>query len=120
LKPQSWPSIAYIEFNYKWDDEQNITQSFSSYFTGTLISTNAILTSAHSIVTIGVSIVLDNSSVPYTVQINKYHDTVASMYTVYLGLQEINDTATAAISNVSQIILVRSIKYTHFFKKYNA
>ena len=62
------------------------------------------------------SIVLDSNSVPYTVQINKYHDTVASMYTVYLGLQDINDTTTAAKSSVSQIILVRSIKYTHFLK----
>ena len=65
------------------------------------------------------STVLDSSSVPYTVQINKYHDTVASMYTVYLGLQDINDTTTAEKSNVSQIIPVRSIKYTHYFKKYN-
>ena len=82
------------------------TQSFSEYYTGTFISPSSILTSAHIFVTIGTSTVVDKNGVSYPVQLNKYYTTLASMYTVYLGLQNINDTSTATIVNVSRIVLV--------------
>jgi hypothetical protein len=47
--PHSWPSMAYISFEYKFDvfiNNFKYTDVIQSFCGGTLISTNEILTSA--------------------------------------------------------------------------
>lgn len=86
----SWPSIALIVFKYKFNyvaGGSTYTSTTSTICGGTLIDKNTILTTAHCYVT-SVSYTYGGSSYTYAVRTNSYYSTIASMYTVYLGLHD--------------------------------
>ncbi len=87
--PGSWPSIAYIMFNYKSNYllpiGVTVLVTAQSYCAGTLISTRKILTAAHCIPT---SITFTYLGKTYTGSVtpNTFYPTFASMFFVYLGV----------------------------------
>ncbi|CAF0932506.1 unnamed protein product [Brachionus calyciflorus] len=84
--PNSWPSIAFVEFTYKYDFNM-ITYTVTSRCGGTLINRDTIVTAAHCYLsTINRS---DGSKI--RVIPNKYFQTIESMYTVYLGLHDVRN-----------------------------
>ena len=104
LKPYSWPSIAYIVWNYAWNGT-NGTETDSAIFTGALINTQTILTDAHSIQNITAT---DSGGNKSTVVTNAFYPTMESMFTVYLGVQNKSDLSTAQMLTVKQLIAVNS------------
>ena len=87
----SWPSIAYVKWNYQGtyrvSSGASVTYSFSAACGGTLIDRQTILTAAHCIPS---TVSFTYAGVSYTGQVytNSYYPTIASMFTVYLGLQD--------------------------------
>ena len=111
----SWPSIAYVRFFYKAtyfinDYNVYITDTFAYLCGGTLIDRKTILTAEHCIVK-EVEITYNNKIYYGKVYTNSDYPTIASMYTVYLGLQDRTVISNLNISpgvkmSVSQVIEV--------------
>ena len=87
----SWPSIAYLRWNYKARVQVN-DGSYKNLSTGiacdgTLISRSLILTAAHCI-PLSISLYDFNTGDSYTVRVvpNEFYPTVGSMFSIYLGL----------------------------------
>jgi V8-like Glu-specific endopeptidase len=86
----SWPSIAYILFNYQaviTIGGVNRSISESSLCGGTLLDLTTVLTAAHCIVNT-ISYTYNGQTYDYNVVTNKFYPTFGSMYTVYLGIQD--------------------------------
>jgi hypothetical protein len=107
----SWPATALIYFNYAMDIPQAngslYNYQYNTQCPGTLIDRTTVLISAQCIQT---QTTVNN--IVYDVAPNSYYPTYGSMYTVYLGVFNVNDigsstTAASFISNysVSQVIM---------------
>lgn len=89
--PYSWPSIALIVFNYKFDVNINqqaaqITKEYTC--SGSLLDNETILTAAHCFIREIRTLDSDFNSQRIPVRPNSYYPTIRSMYTVYLGLHD--------------------------------
>jgi len=72
---------------------------------GTLIDTQTILTAAH--INLQNQSITSKNGYTTTVTPNSFYPSIASMYTVYLGLQSLSNLTTATIRQASNIIMVR-------------
>ena len=106
----SWPSIAYVKWNYKAkysvSSGTSMTYVFSGTCGGTLIDRHTILTAAHCIQT---SVKFKYAGITYTgsVSTNVYYPTISSMYTVFLGVQDkssIDDYATVTLPAIKMTV----------------
>jgi secreted trypsin-like serine protease len=94
----SWPSIAYISWNYKAYYQLPtgviVLVTASKQCDGTLIATNKVLTAAHCIPT---SVRFSYGGVTYVgpVFANSFYPTLASSYSVFLGLQDKTSIVTS-------------------------
>ena len=91
----SWPSIAFVVFFFEGifflrDYNLYVTKKFYSVCGGTLIDRRTILIAAHCIVE-EVEFTYKNITYFRKVYTNSDYPTFASMYTVYLGLQDFSD-----------------------------
>ena len=119
--PHSWPAQVLIVFNYKGDfklTSDNIPQTISQQFFcgGTLISTIAILTAAHCVQT-NFDYYFNGQIINLPIQPNKYYNTWNSMFSVYIGIDNIefieyneNPKLPTLKLNVSSVIVVSIIK----------
>lgn len=101
----SWPSAAYIIFTYgdnvylpEYGRTVNITRSYMC--AGTLIDRTTIVTAAHCIFS-SISFTYGVTSYKLQVKPNSFYPTIASMFTVYLGLQ---DSSRISSSNISPAV----------------
>ena len=120
--PNSWPSMAYVKFNYKATflspQGVKLTYTFSSSCGGTLITRNKVLTAAHCIPS---SVIYNYNGHDYegTVKPNSFYPTMESMFTIYLGLQDkttiINNVVPppAVVAKASKV--VRVCCFYHYF-----
>ena len=111
----SWPSMVYIQFsfagNYYLNEYNTVTyQTTSNNCGGILIDRTTILTAAHCLPQ---SFSFNYGSYEYTavVKPNSIYPTYASMFKVYLGLQDLTKISSGNIApalrlNISNIILV--------------
>jgi hypothetical protein len=89
--PYSWPSQVFIiqsvKLDYTFPD--NKTQTILTKFQcgGTLIDRNTILTSAHCFIE-EISYKYNGNLYVIPIKANKYYNTTASMFKLYLGIQE--------------------------------
>ena len=90
----SWPSLAYIVFNYKSKllVRKNVfkTFEFTSICDGNLIDRLTVLFTAHCIHTTFMG-AYDDKKVKINIVPNEFYPTYGSMVTVYMGLQDLND-----------------------------
>ena len=124
--PGSWPSIAYIVWNYKTDyvpQGETLPQTvwYNSFMAGTLIDTRRILTTASSIYT---SRKVTYKNVSYTINVvaNNYYPTLASMFTVYLGVQNVSTLASTYPVYAKPVIKMNVLNFSkvnlkHFIVK---
>ncbi|RMZ99633.1 transmembrane protease serine 13-like [Brachionus plicatilis] len=85
--PNSWPSVAFLVFQYKFFLTTNgfvTTRTVRGECGATLIEDDKLLSAAHCFKT---SITLSDGT-KVTVQPNIYHKDLNSMYTIYLGLHD--------------------------------
>ena len=122
--PYSWPSLAYIEFNYK--AQIRIKKHYWKTFPirascgGTLIDRVTILTVAHCIQTT-LTVTYEDKVYFVNVKPNSYFPTYESMFKIYLGIQNLStivglsskitinhsySDSALQIFNVSKIIIV--------------
>jgi hypothetical protein len=90
--PYSWPALAFIVFDYKVNETMpdGIVEEVWSTYTcgGTLITPDTILTAGHCIMKT-VDYDYNNQTLNFNVTTNSWYPTFESMYTVYLGFQNV-------------------------------
>lgn len=115
--PYSWPSQALVVIRYRTDinfggKNYSVTQTFRC--SGTLINSKTVVTAGHCIVKT-FYYQISGYVIPISVTPNQYYQTIGSMYTVYLGVYNIdfvenntNPDPPGISVGVSDVILVRS------------
>ena len=87
--PRSWPSLAKIDFNYKFDYVNNgITymHAFSSICGSTVINRNTVLTSSQCLPK-KVDVDISGTIYSFLIRTNNYYPTYESMFKVSAGFQ---------------------------------
>lgn len=112
----SWPSVAFIVLSYRTTflgiTNKSITTAFNFYYVGSLISSKAILTTANFIPQ-DVIITEDNANYLINVIPNEYYPTYESMFTAYLGVNDLTKLDDAVRIRVESITKV--CKYIIWF-----
>ena len=113
-RTHSWPSIAYITWNYKANiflpNGIKLNIKSSQYCEGTLIDLHRILTAASCVPNF---IRFDYANVSYEMKVtpNVYYPTRESMFVVYLGLSSKLSTESYAMPTVKMTLLeVRPVR----------
>lgn len=112
--PGSWPSIAFIYFQYTFNYKLNgltYKTTRASFCGATLIDRQTVLTAAHCYVD-QVSYT-DNYGRQYIVDVvpNAYHKTIESAYTVYLGLHNNSAILEGTFVSGSQGVAIKVKKF---------
>ncbi len=111
--PNSWPSVVYVQFSFAGNfylKEYNTTtyQTINTTCGGTLIDRSTILTAAHCLPK---TFSFKYGVYRYTASItpNSIYPTYASMFKVYLGVQDISKLNIFPVvkMDISNVILVR-------------
>jgi hypothetical protein len=105
------PSIVFIQFDYKVNFKLpglNATAqvTHSGRCGGTLLDKSTILTAAHCLPK---EITFSYQSQQYTVPVepNEFYSSIESMYTIYLGLHDLNNLDTFTVKqSVKKLIIV--------------
>ena len=108
--PASWPSIAYIVWSYRADFVAQLdtpTAYGTSVMAGTLIDTRRILTIA-GIIPASIQVTFKNVSYTINVVLNSYYPTLASMFKVYLGVQNVS-TLTSPYPVYAKSVVVKDV-----------
>ena len=123
----SWPSTAYVLFSYGdnvYLPEYGRTVYISRSYVcgGTLIDKTTVVTVAHCVYK-SISFTYGITSYSLQVKPNSFYPTVASMFTVYLGLQDASKISSTNISPavkmaVSNVIVVIFIIFSKHFNLY--
>jgi secreted trypsin-like serine protease len=121
----SWPSTAYVLFSYGdnvYLPEYGRTVFISRNYVcgGTLIDKTTIVTAAHCIYT-SISFTYGITNYKLQVKPNSFYPTIASMYKVYLGLQDASSISSRQLKspavqmNVANVIVHESYSSTTLY-----
>ncbi|CAF1021331.1 unnamed protein product [Brachionus calyciflorus] len=111
----SWPSMAFIKFDYKFDaitsSNQKIVESINDGCVGTLIDQTTVLTAAQCIQREFFSY---NQNEFLQVVPNNYHKTVETAYKVYLGFHDLDSIIQGTLSGNTVEVEVSSLHESQF------
>lgn len=99
----SWPSIALVIFTYRIDSQT--TKSFTCG--GTLLDKKTVLTAAHCI-----NKQVTHNGVNHDVVVNQLNPSLASMYSVNLGVHDVNVATNTQFMKVAKIYVHESYSET--------
>ena len=107
----SWPSQVYISFKYKgifYLSDEFVEVTILDSCSGTLIDSKTVLTAAHCIRKNSFNYVFKNKDYNLMFKSNKNYPTLESMYTVYLGVNDISflNSSYLVTRSISSIIRV--------------
>ncbi|CAF0998247.1 unnamed protein product, partial [Brachionus calyciflorus] len=113
----SWPSMAFVKFNYKFNTStstrKNSVEESNSACGGTLLDQTTVITAAHCIPQEVYSYQLSQF---IKVEPNSFHKTVATAYKIYLGAHDLDDVRKKISSKTTVEAEVTSL---HVHKGYN-